>query len=121
MRELGLVLPAPPMPLGAYIEASATGRLLFLSGMLPVVDRKLALSGRLGENLSVKEGQETARIASLNALTVAKQHLSDLNRLKKLSIKSFCANLWVGIRPRSTGVWSAKPASRRASDSGHAL
>jgi enamine deaminase RidA (YjgF/YER057c/UK114 family) len=84
MRELGLVLPAPPTPLGAYFEASATGRLLFLSGMLPIVDRKLALSGRLGENLLVKEGQEAARIASLNALAVAKQHLGDLNRLKKL-------------------------------------
>ena len=52
MRELGLVLPAPPTPLGAYIEASATRRLLFLSGMLPVVDRKLALSGRLALHAS---------------------------------------------------------------------
>jgi hypothetical protein len=34
--------------------------------MLPVVNRKLAISGRLGENLSIKEGQEAARIASLN-------------------------------------------------------
>ncbi len=38
----------------------------------------------LGENLSVKEGQEAARIASLNALAVAKEHLGDLDRLKKL-------------------------------------
>ena len=52
--------------------------------MLPVVDRKLAIAGRLGENLSVKEGQEAARIASLNALAAAKQHLGDLDRLKKL-------------------------------------
>jgi enamine deaminase RidA (YjgF/YER057c/UK114 family) len=52
--------------------------------MLPVVDRKLAISGRLGENLSVKEGKEAARIASLNALAAAKQHLSGLDRLKKL-------------------------------------
>ena len=58
--------------------------MLFLSGMLPVVDRKLAIAGRLGENLSVKEGQEAARIASLNALAAAKQHLGDLDRLKKL-------------------------------------
>src|SRR6202043_1241812 len=35
-------------------------------------------------NLSVKEGQEAARIASLNALAAAKQHLGDLDRLKKL-------------------------------------
>ena len=56
LGELGLVLPAPPTPLGAYVESSDAGNLLFLSGMLPVVDRKLAISGRLGENLSVKEG-----------------------------------------------------------------
>jgi enamine deaminase RidA (YjgF/YER057c/UK114 family) len=49
-----------------------------------MVNRKLAIAGRLGENLSVKEGQEAARIASLNALAAAKQHLGDLDRLKKL-------------------------------------
>jgi enamine deaminase RidA (YjgF/YER057c/UK114 family) len=81
---LGITLPAPPTPLGAYVESSDTGNLLFLSGLLPVVNRKLAIAGRLGENLSVKQGQEAARIASLNALAVAKQHLGDLDRLKKL-------------------------------------
>jgi enamine deaminase RidA (YjgF/YER057c/UK114 family) len=84
LSQLGIVLPAPPTPLGAYVESSDAGNLLFLSGTLPVVNRKLAISGRLGENLSVKEGQEAARIASLNALAAAKQHLGDLDRLKKL-------------------------------------
>jgi enamine deaminase RidA (YjgF/YER057c/UK114 family) len=84
ISELGIVLPGPPTPLGAYVESSDAGNLLFLSGMLPVVNRKLAISGRLGENLSVKEGQEAARIASLNALAAAKQHLGNLDRLKKL-------------------------------------
>lgn len=84
LSELGLVLPEPPTPLGAYIESAEGGNLLFLSGMLPVVHRKLAVSGRLGENLSVEEGQEAARLAALNALTVAQQHLGNLDRLKKL-------------------------------------
>jgi len=84
LSELGIVLPAPPTPLGAYVESSDTGNLLFLTGTLPVVNGKLAISGRLGDNLSVKEGQEAARIASLNALAVAKEHLGDLNRIKKL-------------------------------------
>src|SRR2546429_8418564 len=84
VREFGLVLPKPPAPLGAYIESSDAGNCLFLSGMLPVMDRKLAISGRLGENLSVKQGQEAARIASLNALAAAKQHLGTLDRLKKV-------------------------------------
>src|SRR5271155_2011068 len=67
LSELGIVLPAPPTPLGAYVESSDTGNLLFLSGTLPVENRKLALAGRLGENLSVKEGQAAARLAALNA------------------------------------------------------
>jgi enamine deaminase RidA (YjgF/YER057c/UK114 family) len=84
LDKLGIVLPAPPTPLGAYVESSDAGDLLFLSGMLPVVNRKLAISGRLGDNLSVKQGQEAARIASLNSLAAAKEHLGTLDRLKKL-------------------------------------
>src|SRR5215467_5979994 len=74
LTELGITLPTPPTPLGSYVESSETGNLLFLSGTLPVVNRKLAITGRLGENLSVKDGQEAARIASLNALAAAKEH-----------------------------------------------
>lgn len=84
LKEIKIELPSPPTPLGAYVESSDTGNLLFLSGMLPLVNRKLAVSGRLGKNLSVRDGQEAARIASLNALAVAKQYLVNLDRLKKL-------------------------------------
>jgi enamine deaminase RidA (YjgF/YER057c/UK114 family) len=35
LRDLGIELPAPPEPFGAYVEAVQTGNLLFLSGMLP--------------------------------------------------------------------------------------
>ena len=84
IAQLGIQLPLPPTPLGAYVESGDVGNLLFLSGTLPLVSRKLVIAGRLGENLSVKQGQEAARIASLNALAAAKEHLGDLNRLKKL-------------------------------------
>jgi enamine deaminase RidA (YjgF/YER057c/UK114 family) len=84
LHELGIILPTPPAPLGAYVESSETGNLLFLSGTLPVVGGKLAISGRLGDNLTVKDGQEAARIAALNALAIAKEHLGDLDRIKKL-------------------------------------
>jgi enamine deaminase RidA (YjgF/YER057c/UK114 family) len=84
LSGLKIVLPPPPTPLGAYVESSDTGSLLFLSGMLPIENHKLAISGRFGENLSVKEGQKAAHISSLNALAAAKQHLGDLDRIKKL-------------------------------------
>ena len=41
LKELGIELPVPPAPLGAYVEAVQSGNLLFLSGTLPVEqDRK---------------------------------------------------------------------------------
>lgn len=84
MSELGLVLPAPPKPLGAYVETSAVGNLLFVSGTLPVLNGNLAISGRLGENLTVEQGQEATRLAALNALAAVKEHVGDLDRLRKL-------------------------------------
>jgi enamine deaminase RidA (YjgF/YER057c/UK114 family) len=84
LRELGLVLPEPPSPLGAYVEACQVGSLLFISGTLPLVNRKLAISGRLGANLSVDQGREAARLAALNALAAAQKQVGDLDRVKKL-------------------------------------
>ena len=84
LRELGITLPQPPSPLGAYVEASQAGSLLFISGTLPLADRTLTVSGRIGGNLSVQQGQEAARLAALNALAAAREYLGDLDRLKKL-------------------------------------
>ena len=84
LRELGLTLPAPPTPLGAYIEVNQVGSLLFLSGTLPIVDGKLAFTGRLGEDLTVSQGQEAARLAALNALALVHHHAGGLDRVKKL-------------------------------------
>jgi len=84
LRELGVVLPTPPSPLGAYVETSRAGSLLFVSGTLPLVDRKLAISGRIGKDLSLSQGQEAARLAALNALAAAKEYFGDLDKIKKL-------------------------------------
>jgi enamine deaminase RidA (YjgF/YER057c/UK114 family) len=84
LRELGVVLPTPPSPLGAYVETSGVGSLLFVSGTLPLVDRKLAISGRIGRDLSVSQGQEAARLAALNALAAAQEYVGDLDKVKKL-------------------------------------
>jgi enamine deaminase RidA (YjgF/YER057c/UK114 family) len=70
--------------LGAYVEATHVGSLLFLSGTLPTVNRKLAISGRPGANLSVEQGREAARLAALNALAAAQEHVGDLDSVKKL-------------------------------------
>ena len=84
LRELGLELPTPPSPLGAYVETAQAGSLLFLSGMLPLVHGKLSLTGRFGENLTIAQGREAAKIAALNALAVVNHRLKSLDRIKSV-------------------------------------
>jgi enamine deaminase RidA (YjgF/YER057c/UK114 family) len=84
LRELGIGLPEPPSPLGAYVPASKAGSLLFLSGMLPLSHGKLSFIGRFGENLTVAQGREAARLAALNALSVTNRYLDGLDRVTGL-------------------------------------
>jgi len=84
LKELGVVLPDTPRPLGAYVEAVQSGSLLFLSGMLPVKDGKLQFVGRLGKELAESAGQDALRTATLNALSAAKAHVGSLDRVTRV-------------------------------------
>ena len=84
LRDLGIQLPAAPTPLGTYVEAVQTSSLLFLSGMLPVVDHKPKYVGRLGKELDAETGRDAVYTAALNALSTAKQHLGTLDRVTRV-------------------------------------
>ena len=84
LQDLGIVLPSAPHPLGAYVEAVQSGNLLFLSGTLPVKDGKPQYIGRLGKELDADAGRDALRTATLNALSVAKEHLGSLDRVSKV-------------------------------------
>jgi enamine deaminase RidA (YjgF/YER057c/UK114 family) len=84
LQNLGIVLPNAPHPLGAYVEAVQAGSLLFLSGTLPIKDGKLQYVGRLGKELDEDAGRDALRIATLNALSAAKEHLGSLDRISKV-------------------------------------
>jgi enamine deaminase RidA (YjgF/YER057c/UK114 family) len=84
LKELGIKLPAPPEPFGTYAEAVQTGNLLFLSGMLPTEGGEAKFIGRLGAELDVEAGRKAARLAALNILAVARQHLGSLDRVTRI-------------------------------------
>jgi enamine deaminase RidA (YjgF/YER057c/UK114 family) len=84
LKDLGIQLPTAPTPFGSYVEAVQTGSLLFLSGMLPVVDHKPKYIGRLGKELDVESGRDAAYTAALGALAAAKQHLGSLDRVTRV-------------------------------------
>jgi len=75
LRVLGLTLPPPPKPVASYVPAVLSGDLLFVSGMLPMREGVPAWTGKLGRELSVEQGAEAAKLACLNALAVAFNHV----------------------------------------------
>ena len=84
LQELGIQLPTPPEPFGIYAEAVQTGNLLFLTGMLPTEARRAAFIGHVGAELDLEAGRKAARLAALNALAVARQHLGSLDRVTRV-------------------------------------
>jgi enamine deaminase RidA (YjgF/YER057c/UK114 family) len=84
LKELGIELPLPPKPLATYVPAVRAGDLLFLSGVLPMREGQLAFTGKLGRELTVEQGAESARLAILNALAIAKQDLGTLDRITRI-------------------------------------
>ncbi len=80
LKALGIKLPAPPEPFGAYAEAVQTGDLLFLSGMLPTEGRTAKFTGRIGAELDVEAGRKAAHLAALNVLALARKHLGSLDQ-----------------------------------------
>jgi enamine deaminase RidA (YjgF/YER057c/UK114 family) len=84
LRELGIQLPAAPTPFGPYVEAAQSGNLLFLSGMLPVVDHKPKYLGRLGKELDTETGRDAAYTAALGALAAVREYLGSLDRVSRV-------------------------------------
>ena len=84
LQELGIELPAAPTPFGNYVEATQSGKLLYLTGMLPVVDHKAKYVGRLGKELDTETGRDAARTAALSGLAAAKEYLGSLDRLARV-------------------------------------
>jgi len=84
LQELGIQLPPAPAPFGSYVETVQSGNLLFLSGMLPVVDHKPKYVGRLGKELDAEMGRDAVRTAALGSLAAAKEHLGSLDRVTRV-------------------------------------
>jgi enamine deaminase RidA (YjgF/YER057c/UK114 family) len=84
LAELGIELSPAPTPLGAYAESVQSGNLLFLSGVLPIVGGEAKFVGRLGREYSVEQGREAARLATLNVLSVAREHLGSLDKVTRV-------------------------------------
>jgi enamine deaminase RidA (YjgF/YER057c/UK114 family) len=68
LSELGITLPSVAAPLAAYQPARRSGRFVYTSGQLPIVEGQLTRTGKVGAQVSQEDAADLARICALNAL-----------------------------------------------------
>ncbi len=94
LKELGLDLPEPPAPAGAYTRAVRSGNLVFVSGQLPLADGTMRYLGPVGEGgMSVEEGYAAARLCALNALGVLAAEGLELDEIRIVRMTGFVCSV----------------------------
>jgi len=68
LADLGITLPKPMAPVATYVPVTIAGELVIVSGQLPAIDGKVAVTGKLGATVSLEEGQHAARLCLINVL-----------------------------------------------------
>jgi enamine deaminase RidA (YjgF/YER057c/UK114 family) len=85
LKELGIVLQEPPAPVANYVPFVRTGNLLVVSGQVCFgADGKLVAKGRLGDGVSIEDGQKAARACAINLLAQVKAALGDLDKVVRV-------------------------------------
>ena len=84
LQELGVSLPAPAVPVAAYVPCVRTGSLVYVSGQVPVLDGKPSHLGHLGDNVDLEDGRAAARTCAVNVLAALKAELGELSRVRRV-------------------------------------
>ena len=84
LEELNIVLAAPSPALANYVKTVRTGNLVFTAGHGPDKADGSRVTGRLGTDLSVEQGQEAARLTAISLLSSLKAEIGDLNKVKRI-------------------------------------
>jgi enamine deaminase RidA (YjgF/YER057c/UK114 family) len=84
LQKLGITLPQPAAPVANYIGFNQVGSLLVVSGQIPFKDGKVAFTGKLGQGVTLDQGQEAARLCFINLVAQVKAAVGDLDRVKRV-------------------------------------
>jgi len=84
LRELGIDLPTAARPLASYVPVAVSGRFAFVSGQVPLDEGKVMVAGKLGDGVSLEEGQAATRRCALQALAALRDELGTLDRITKV-------------------------------------
>jgi enamine deaminase RidA (YjgF/YER057c/UK114 family) len=83
LKKLNIILPTAPEPVGAYVAYKIVGKILYVSGQLPIDKDGKIIKGKIGKDLTLEDGQKASRLCIANILSQAQKALDgDLNKVK---------------------------------------
>jgi len=84
LAELGIELPPAPAPVASYVPVAVAGDLAFVAGQVPIEDGQVTLTGRLGDEVGIEQGQAAARRCALQAVSALRDALGSLDRVAQI-------------------------------------
>jgi enamine deaminase RidA (YjgF/YER057c/UK114 family) len=84
LKELGIELPIVSPPVATYVNAVRVGNLIYLSGKGPLKADGTSITGKVGKQVSIEEGQVAARLTGLQLLAALQGEIGSLNKVKRI-------------------------------------
>ena len=84
LKTLGIVLPPAPPPIANFVTHVAEGNLLFLSGQGPTESGGRIFTGKVGDDVSIEEAYDHAKLTGINLISVMHEALGDLRRVTRV-------------------------------------
>ena len=83
IEELKIVLPEAKAPVGSYVATKIVGKLLFISGQISINEKGELIKGKIGQELSTKDGYNAAKRCGLSIISQVKNACNgDLSKVK---------------------------------------
>lgn len=84
LKELRLELPEAAAPVANYVPYVIDGKQLWIAGQVPFWNGAIKYTGVVGQDVSVDEAVDAARVCALNILAQSKAALGDLDRIARV-------------------------------------
>lgn len=84
LKELGINLPEVPAPIGNFVPGVLHNGLLYMSGEGPLIDLQTSATGVVGQDVSVEEAYQHARLTGLAMLSSVRRLLGSLDRVERI-------------------------------------
>ena len=84
LKELGITLPTPAAPIANYVPYVVTGKLVVISGQIPLRDGAVAFAGKVSVDVTPEQARDAARLCFVNLLAQFKAATGDLDRVTRV-------------------------------------